>query len=131
MSKLEQIVRPSVSADIRPAYPYQILEAPKVPVNTPVVWGNAGDSVFELRAHAESKVEPAKWPETDRTYDVVRVFNEDDREQHIDTEVMTEYQGRNKISQDRITLRFAKPQDTKNTEVRERDKKRSSTPNDN
>ena len=45
------------------------------------------------------------------------MYNKDDREQYIDTEVMTEYNGRNKISQDRIQIRFADTKATANTEI--------------
>jgi hypothetical protein len=58
-----------------------------------------------------------EWPETQRKYDVVRVYNPDDHEQYVDTEQMTEYQGRNKISKERIILRFADTKNTDNTKV--------------
>jgi hypothetical protein len=115
-NSLEQIVRPSQAPTIRPGPAVQIQSTPKVVENEPIVWGSAGDSVFQLRASASDKVDN-KWPEDQRTYDVVRVYNKDDREQYIDTEVMTEYQGRNKISQDRIQLRFAATKESANVEV--------------
>ena len=118
-NQLEQIVRPSQSPLIRPAIATQIYAIPKIPDNEPVEWGSAGDTVFELHAHAEDSLD-RKWPEEKRTYDVVRVYNPDDRSQFFDTEVMTEYQGRNKISQDRIVMQFATNSNTKNTEVMER-----------
>jgi hypothetical protein len=64
----------------------------------------------------QSEVPEPKW-ETERTYDVVRVYNPDDRSQFVDTEQMTEYQARNKISKERITLKFATNSNTENTEV--------------
>ena len=115
--QLEQIVRPSTNPSIRPPYPSQITSTAKPASDTPKVWGSSGNSVFDLRAQDESTVKPATWPETQRTYDVVRVKNTDDPDQHVDVEVMTEYQGRNKISQDRITLKFATNTNTDNTEV--------------
>jgi len=118
-NQLEQIVRPSQSALIRPAVAIQIYATPKIPDNTPVEWGSSGNSIFELHAHAEDSLD-RNWPEEKRKYDVVRVYNEDDRSQYIDTEVMTEYQGRNKISQNRIVMQFALNSNTKNTEVIER-----------
>ena len=126
-NSLEQIVRPSQAPTIRPGPAVQIYATPKIVENEPVTWGSSGNSVFQLRASANDKVDPAKWPETDRTYDNVRVYNADDREQYIDTEVMTEYQGRNKISQDRITIRFAATKESKNVEVRERGLTRKSS----
>ena len=128
-NQLEQIVRPSQSPLIRPAAATQIYAIPKIPDNAPVEWGSGGDSIFELHGHAESSIDN-KWPEEKRTYDVVRVYNPDDRDQFIDTEVLTEYQGRNKISQDRIVMQFALNSNTKNTEVIERGlvRKSSGTP---
>lgn len=113
---LEQIVRPSQSPSIRPSSATQIYATPKIPENEPIVWGSSGQTVFELKAHAEGSND-THFPETQRTYDVVRVYNPDDRDQHIDTEVMTEYQGRNKISQDRITIRYGETKADANTEV--------------
>lgn len=113
---LEHVVRPSQAPQIRPGTPTQIFSTPKVPQNNPNVWGSSGNSVFDLRAHNEQELPEPKF-ELQRTYDVVRVFNPDDKTQFVDTEQMTEYQGRNKISNDRITLRFANNTNTTNTEV--------------
>lgn len=117
---IEYVVRPNESARIRPGSPSQILAPPKIVENEPQVWGSSGDGVFDLRAHSQVELKPPEFPETKRKYDVVRVYNPDDREQYVDTEVMTEYQGRNKISKDRIILRFAETQNSKTTEVRQR-----------
>jgi hypothetical protein len=117
---LEFVVRPSQAPNIRPGVPTQIFQSPKPIDNEPKVWGNAGQSVFDLHAHSQAEVKPPEFPETKRTYDVVRVYNPDDNSQYIDTEEMTEYQGRNQISADRITLRFAKTQNTENVKVQQR-----------
>lgn len=114
--QFEKVVRPAAPIKLRPDYPDQLSKAPPPPKTNEVVWGNAGQSVFQLRASSQSKVDN-KWPETQRTYDIVRVYNPDDRNQFIDTEVMTEFQGRNKISQDRVQLRFGATQNTANSEV--------------
>lgn len=113
---LEQIVRPSQAPSIRPASPSQILATPKIPENEPIVWGSSGQTVFELKAHAEGSND-THYPETQRTYDVVKVFNKDDKDQFIETEVMTEYQGRNKNTQDKITLRYLPTQADANNEI--------------
>jgi len=125
-NQLEQIVRPSQAPAIRPGPAVQIYSTPQIVENEPIVWGSAGNSVFQLSASASGEAPEATWPETDRTYDVVKIYNQDDREQFIETEVMTEYQGRNKISQDRITLRFAETRASKNVEIVSRGNKRSS-----
>lgn len=116
---LEHVVRPSQAPQIRPGQPTQLFATPKVPQNEPQVWGGSGDSVFDLQAHAQQELPEPKF-EAQRTYDVVRVFNPDDRSQFVDTEQMTEYQGRNKISKERFTMRFATNTNTENTEVRSR-----------
>lgn len=113
---LEHVVRPSQAPQIRPGVPTQMFATPKIPQNTPKTWGRAGDSVFDLTAHSQSEVPQPKF-EAQRTYDVVRVYNPDDRTQFVDTEQMTEYQGRNKLSADRFTMKFATNTNTENTEV--------------
>jgi len=117
---LEFVVRPSQSPAIRPGVPTQIFQTPKIPDNPPKVWGNAGTSVFDLHAHTQQELPKPEFPETKRRYDVVRVYNPDDHDQYIDTEQMSEYQGRNKISAERIVLRFAKAQSTEHTKVMQR-----------
>ena len=115
---MEQLTRPSNRViQLRPDYPDQLSKPQPAEKDNTVVWGSAGRSVFQLRAASNVTLANAKWPETDRKYDVVRVFNKDDRDQYIDTEVMTEYNGRNKISQDRIQIRFADNKNTANSEV--------------
>jgi hypothetical protein len=113
---LEHVVRPSQAPQIRPGVPVQLFATPKVVINTPKTWGRPGDSVFDLTARSQSDVPQPKF-EAQRTYDVVRVFNPDDRTQFVDTEQMTEYQGRNKLSSDRFTIKFATNTNTENTEV--------------
>jgi len=126
---LEYVVRPSQSPNIRPGSPSQMLAPPKVIENEPQVWGSSGDSVFDLRAHTQQELPKPEFPETQRKYDVVRVYNPDDHEQYIDTEQMTEFQGRNKISKDRIVLRFAKTQNTADTKVMQRNLTRKNPDN--
>lgn len=120
MGKLEQIVRPYVSGQIRPATPVGLQFPVTSKANVPTVWGAAGQNAFQLTAAINQKVPPAQWPksdETQRTYDVVRVFNKDDKTQFVDVEAMTEYQARNKIDGSRITLRYATNTNTDTTQV--------------
>lgn len=114
---LEYVVRPSQSKNIRPGTPTQIFAPVKVPENEPITWGNAGNSVFDLHAHTQQELPMPEFPESQRSYDVVRVFNPDDETQFVDTEQMTEYRGRNKINGNRITLKFMNHQDTGKTQV--------------
>lgn len=130
MTKLEQIVRPYVSGPIRPAAPIGLQNAPKASDMTPHTWGSSGDNIFTLKAQLNQKIPPAKWPDSSeekRTYDVVRVKNADDPSQFVDTEVMTEYQARNKIDGSRITLRYATNTNTDTTEVISRGNVRTSS----
>jgi hypothetical protein len=113
---LENVVRPSQSPRIRPGFPNQLFETAKVPQNNPQTWGSPGNSVFQLRASEQSEVPEPKF-EAQRTYDIVRVYNPDDRTQYVDTEQMTEYQGRNKLNSERFTMKFATNSNTENTEV--------------
>ena len=117
MSKLEQIVRPSQSPTIRPSRPISQYVPPAVEDENTISWGSAGNSIFTIRAHVAQTVNNNRNDETQRTYDTVRVTNEDDPSQYIDTEVMTEYQARNKIDDSRIVLRFAKTKPSANVQV--------------
>lgn len=114
---LEQVVRPSENPRIRPGVPTQIFVAPKAVVLQPKVWGNSGNSIFDLQAHTQQELPQPTFEETKRKYDVVRVMNPDDKSQFVDTEQMTEYQGRNQIDKSRTTLRFAGNQNTENTKI--------------
>lgn len=122
---LEYVVRPSQSPTIRPGTPNQIFEAIEVPENAPITWGKAGNSVFDLHASSQIELPKPQW-ETERKYDIVRVFNPDDRTQFVDTEQMTEYQSRNKLSADRFIMKFATNSNTENTEVIAKGLKRKS-----
>ena len=122
---LEYVVRPSQSPQIRPGHPSQLLATLVSPDNPPIVFGSSGNSLFDLHASAQQEL-PQPQFETQRTYDVVRVYNPDDHTQHVDTEQMTEYQARNKLSADRFTMRFATNTNTPDTEVISKGNKRSS-----
>ena len=115
-SHLEHVVRPSQAPRIRPGHPSQILKTPKIVQNNPIVWGSPGNSVFDLQASAQQDVPKPKF-EAMRKYDVVRVYNPDDRSQYVDTEQMTEYQSRNQMTKDRFVMKFATNTNTENTEV--------------
>lgn len=113
---LEYVVRPSQSPQIRPGHPTQLFATVVAPQNEPILWGSAGKSIFDLRASTSIEL-PQPQFEAQRTYDVVRVYNPDDHTQSVDTEQMTEYQARNKMSADRFTMKFATNTNTPDTEV--------------
>jgi hypothetical protein len=127
VSNLEQIVRPSQTGDIRPAPSLALLQSPKVIDNPPHVWGSSGNSIFDLRAHLHAEVNNKQEGEITRKFDVVKVKNPDDSSQHVEVEVMTEYQSRNKISDERTKIRFEPPKKTSNTEIVSRGNTRTST----
>lgn len=129
-SPLELLIRPNQTGSIRPNYwnGYQSARPDEETKNDNVVvsWGSSGDSIFTV-SHPDFgfKVEDEK-TETERTYDIVRVKNKDDPEQYVDTEVMTEWKGRNKIDGSRTTLRFGAPAGDANNEILQRGQKRNS-----
>lgn len=123
-ASLEQIVRPSTAPDIRPAYPIYIKTSNPEPSETPKVWGSSANSLFDLKAHEEASVKPATWPEEDRTFDEVKVFNKDDKETSVTVEVMTQYNGRNPKTQQKFTQNFNPPTDSDTSEVVSRGNRR-------
>jgi len=128
-SPLELLIRPNQTGNIRPNYyngkSARVDEATKND-NVQISWGQSGDSIFTYKTPDFGfKVEDDK-EETSRKYDVVRVKNPDDPDQYVDTEVMTQWEGRNKITKDRFILRFGSPQATENTEIISRGNVRNS-----
>lgn len=120
MPKLEQIVRPYTTGAIRPASPLGLQFPVPAKANAPTVWGSAGQNAFQLTASINLKTPPAQWPksdETQRTYDVVRVFNPDDHSSYVDTEAMTQYQALNAVDQSRITLNYARVQSSQDVQI--------------
>lgn len=124
MSNLEQIVRPSQSPDIRPAATLALLVPPKVVNNPTIVWGSAGNSIFDLKAHSQGEYNEPDTVEEKRTFDVVRIKNPDDPDQHVDVEVMTAYQARNRIDDSRTKFEFEHPKASDNVEIISRDNTR-------
>lgn len=128
-SPLELLVRPNATGIVRPnARNAQSTRSDDGTKNDNVVieFGGSGDSIFAVAyPDYEWKVEDEKG-ETERTYDTVRVKNKDDPDQYVDTEVMTEWKGRNKIDGSRTTLRFGAPQGDANNEILSRGNKRTS-----
>jgi hypothetical protein len=112
------IVRPFGFNDVRPR-PSMPDKAPTQPPEGPnlVTWGSPGNDIFAVRANLKSEIPKPDWDETERKYDTVRVYNKDDREQYVDTEVMTEFNMRNKIGKDRFTIRFGETQADENSEI--------------
>lgn len=130
-SPLELLIRPNQTGSIRPNYwnGFQSATPADATKNDNVVisFGGSGDSIFTVdNPLGGFKAEDEK-NETDRTYDVARIKNPDDPDQYVDTEVMTEWKGKNKIDGSRTTLRFAAPSSDANVEILSRGNKRSSS----
>ena len=119
MSDIERIIRPAQDGAIRPAAVQGYQAPPATPDDNTITWGSSGSNIFQVSAHVSQTIDNP-WPksdETQRTYDLVRVKNPDDTDQHVDVEVMTEYQARNKIDKSRITLRYGAQEGSANVEV--------------
>lgn len=127
MSDLEQIVRPSETGDVRPGRSIGLRKAPAAPVSNEIVWGAAGNTIFQLQQNLKAEVpKPIEEEEIERTVDTVRVKSKDDPDTFIDVEVMTRYQARNTIDKQRVQLKFHPPEADENTEIIRRGEVRKS-----
>lgn len=127
MSDLEQIVRPSETGNVRPVNIIAGLrKAPAVVDPNEVVWGSAGNDVFQLQAHLQQEVNNRDEDEIQRKYDTVRIKSKDDPNTYVDVEVMTAYQSRNRIDKSRTELRFTPPEADANSEIIKRNQTRKS-----
>lgn len=121
---IESLSRPFVNELFRPAgktTKKETIEGGDVEFS----FGSAGSNVFELRANSKGEVDNNDHQETKRTFDVVRVKNPDDNAQHVDVEVMTEYQAKNRIDESRIKVRFTPQAAAENIEILRRDQTRT------
>jgi len=114
---LEQVVRPSETQNIRPAYPSFARTKPVVQPDDDFVWGTAGNDVFALNAQSKADVNNQTSQEIQRTFDTVRIKSASDPSTYVDVEVMTAYQAKNVIDKTRTALRFTPPQGSENVEV--------------
>lgn len=129
MPDLEQIVRPSQFGDVRPSN-IQTGRAPqKTPNTDEIVWGAAGNTVFQLTANSKAEVNNTTSVEIKRTFDTVRIKSPDDPSVYVDVEVMTQYQSRNQLDKSRSLLRFTPPTSTPDAEVISRNQTRTSPDN--
>lgn len=121
------IVRPFGEATIRPR-PIAPLKNPTPKPEGPnlFTWGNAGNSIFQVRANLKAETPKPENEEVTRKYDVVRVYNKDDREQYVDTEVMTEVALRNKIDKSRFIIRYGETKADENSEIIKKGQTRTS-----
>lgn len=92
---------------------------------TTVVWGRAGASPFQ--ENFATSLEAQEEREVRRKFDVIRVKDPDNEENHVDLEVMTEWEARTKIGNKRVVMRLEKPTSSANVEILERNKERTSS----
>lgn len=90
-----------------------------------IVWGKAGASPFQLQANSALE-EITERTEVQRTYDVVRVKDPDNEDNHIDVEVMTSYTSVDKNGGSRLKINLDRTRESQNVEILERDKTRTS-----
>lgn len=92
MSSLERLVRPNVAVDVRPHPPFlSATERAPTEGQPTLAFGSAGDGIFTVTQQLtrEFATEAKQEKEISRTVDVIRVKNEDDPEQHVDVESVT------------------------------------------
>jgi hypothetical protein len=123
---LEHVVRPLQSINIRPAG-RNTSEPVVAPDDVVLLFGGSGSDVFTLNQTVKDQVNNKRDDvEIQRTFDVVRIKNPDDDEQHVDVEVMTGLKARSQIDKGRTQLRFSKPESSGNIEVLRRNQTRDS-----
>jgi hypothetical protein len=93
--------------------------------DTTVVWGRSGASPFEETFSLSTQSSEEK--EVRRKFDVVRIKDPNNEDNHVDVEVLTELETRSKINNKRTTLRMEKPQASDTTEILQRNQERTAT----
>lgn len=118
---------PDSKSDIRPEYDASKYRAVTQDVEYTAIWGKPGASPFQLNATVGFTVKDDDDREVKRTYDVVRVKDPDNEDNHIDMEVVTALQLKNKIDGKRtqISMDRVKPSDT--VQILQQDQTRTSS----
>lgn len=106
MPDLSQVVRPNQTPNVRPISGPAVAAGPDETLAT-ITWGKSGDDIFNQQGlHYGGTIDDKQTDkvESKRTYDVIRIENEDDPDQYVDTEVMTNYTARNMIDPTRTQI---------------------------
>ena len=113
--------------DKPPVFPPRKTSKPQPKEGEDVVFtfGAAGQNVFQISASNRNEITDNDRKEVRRTYDTVRVKNPDDNNQHVDVEVLTEYQARNRIDDKRYKVRFTPQAESANIEILKRNQVRT------
>lgn len=125
MPDFEYISRPFAPLPVRPAGK-TFKHEPIAPGSTVFSWGSGGDDAFQLRASNQNQVDNGNdHIEISRKFDVVKVKDPNNDENFIQTEVMKEYQARNRVDDSRIKIRFKETEGGGNVEILQRNQTRT------
>lgn len=127
MAGFEVVVRPAILPDIRPA------RQPRMPVPQPgtdqnmVVLSGGGAQMIDLTTSESSSSSRSKHVETSRTYDVERIYKQDDdgtvdESQFVDTERVRKIETQSGTEKSQTV--YATPPERENVKVLETGKKR-------
>lgn len=118
---------PNYKESIRPDFNPARYQAPAADDETTFVWGKAGASPFQLNATVGFTVKDEQQVEMKRTYDTVRVKDPDNEDNHVDMEVVTAYQLKNKIDGSRINITMDRVQESDTVQILQKDQQRTSS----
>lgn len=126
---LEQIVRPYiVGVQPTPGFQTARFAPPDANLDEEIVWGSSGDNIFQAIAKRRPEFDmDNENEEIKRKFDVVRIKDPNNSDNHLDVEVMTQYVGRNKIDKTRTTIDLARTEPSENVEIISRDNTRVSS----
>lgn len=111
---------------IRPDFNARKYEPASDDIDTTVVWGKPGASPFQVDQSNSLVPGDEERTETTRTYDVVRVKDPDNEDNHVDMEVMTSYTSVSKSGASRVKINLDRVKPSQNVEILSRDNTRSS-----
>lgn len=123
---MSSLAGPSAKLSIHPDFNPNKYKAFLIPsTENTIVWGRAGASPFEEVYSVAFEVEEQR--EIQRTFDVVRVKDPDNEDNHVDVEVMTQWVSRSSINGQRVTLNLARQPSAANIEVMQRGQTRTAS----
>jgi hypothetical protein len=127
VNTLGPLIYPDLSkSQIRPDDVTSRFQQTTADTETTVVWGKPGASPFQLNANVNVKVKDDDNIEMKRTYDTVRVKDPDNADNHVDMEVVTAYQLKNKIDGKRINITMDRVRPSDTVEILQQDQTRTS-----
>lgn len=88
------------------------------------VWGKPGSDPFQISATKSFDTTEEK--EIERTFDVVRVKDPDNEDNHVDMEVLTNLKTKNAVDGSRTSISMDRVKPSESVEILQRDQKRTS-----